>query len=180
MDDPKTMATWAGGIAAGIATVAVALSKIARGYSSDRQATATGATSGELYALLLKENKRIDERNQSLEQKYELAMTRLSQLEIVHLKLANAEQENSTLKASVIRKDEQLTAMIKQQSSDRKEFLEKYREQLGINRQLNLKIQHLEAATFANRSTDNPQPPSRRVEDIHPEVPLNFEDENNV
>ncbi len=162
------------GIATSIAAGATVLSKIAKGYSADRQAVAKDNTSQTLYSLLLEENKRMAERNIGLEKRNDLLIERLNKLEVTHAKLIVVETENLNLKSSIERKDAQLLALLRQQKTDRELFVSKFQEQANINRSLRLQIKGLQASLISE------QVPERRLDDVHPSEPLQFpKDENN-
>lgn len=170
----QELATWAGGIAAGVATLAVSFSKIARGYSADRQAVSNDTTSNALYERLRQENARIDERNKALELKNDTMLVRLSKLEIVHMQLQSVESQNKTLKESVIRKDAQLLALLRQQRADREEWTLKLKDLDKLNANLKRQLETIQSTLLRNVEETNNT--NRRITDLPPTV----QDENNV
>ncbi len=174
----QELATWVGGIGASAAALAVSFSKIARGYSADRQAVSNDSATSNLYERLLKENGRIDERNKSLELKNDAMMVRLANLEVVHIKLQAVEAHNKSLKESIVRKDAQLTVMIRQQRTDRDNWALKFKEQDRVNANLTRQLETIQSTLLQNASDVTNT--SRRITDApEAEVPT-IVDENNV
>lgn len=176
MPDPtfaQEAAAWLGGTAAALGTIAVAWSKLSRNFSADRAAAASEAAGQNLYDLLSKENARMSERNKALESKADAMLERLHDLEVVHVKLQASESENQSLKNILQRKDEQLTSILAQQQSDRREWDRQLQEYNQTIVALKRRVEHFEQLMVPAPAPD----PTRRLDDAPAPGPLNFQEE---
>lgn len=163
---------WITGLVAAGGTIAFSWSKLARTWTADRNAATNEQSSQMLYDLLVKENTRMAERNQLLETKGDLMLARLHELEVVHVKLAASESENLSLKAMLQRKDEQLSAILTQQQSDRRDWDLQLQESNRTIMALKSRVEHFERIMTP---TPVPADMQRRAEDVPPVPPLNFQ-----